>query len=171
MNTRAELLRDVLGLVERYGHDTIRDLARLLGAPELAADLAVVLRAAAEQAPPKRRKARKSSSDDATVAKSVEDVRPLALTLERRLRERSALPRLVDVVEFARRHQIPVGRPKSREVAVSALVRELKKMNDARLSVIEAEFTHLPPAGDDSLAEWSRIILPSRSKVERDPSE
>ncbi len=167
MDKRAELLRDLILLVERYGADTIRDLARLLGTPDLAAELAVVLRAATEHAPQTIRRGGRKRRGTATGPEGPTSFSPEASSLERRLRERRALPRLGDVVAFAQRHRIDIGTPKKRERAVASLLREFRKMDSAHLGDIDKELAATPQIADDTLSDWSRIILPAQDKAER----
>jgi hypothetical protein len=166
-SSQPNLVRDLLALVERHGPTAIHELARLLSTPDLAADLAVVLRAAADLSPSRKKERRPTGSartrqEDSPPASHD----PTSVTqLERQLGRRAALPTLADILTFAEQHDLDIGSPKTREKGVAALMRRLRQMAPEQSERLGREAMSVEShQGDDALSDWSRIILPKDRK-------
>jgi hypothetical protein len=173
----SDLLIDLAKLLRKYGPDEFEDLAKLIGSAEFTGNVSKLLLSVAEesrrhartQPPPAQSRPGKSTMNPDRTQEQLEITDPerasLLAELKLKLTEGGALPRLSDVLSFAKRFNLPGVKATSRDVAVRLLLKSFSRLSTEQVRAI---LEHFSDAAEDAagLKGWTEIILPKRNLKE-----
>jgi hypothetical protein len=172
VTARDELLVDLARLLRKYGPSAFSDLADWLKDPEARSDVISVLDIMVSSSPgtahmPRQAGARRRDAGLASVRRLIDgladedpQMAELLATFVDMLASKQALASVAALQQFARDNGLPPIKAKSRDAAITALVRALMAYDvDAVRSILQ---TMPPPhgrGGDRTLEGWTDVIL------------
>jgi ABC-type transporter Mla MlaB component len=162
-----DLLADIAGLLKKYGPETFEALADSIASHETSQNLVELLQTTARisrTAPTSnheigKRKATRSIRDDLASIETVDPQKFALLTdLYRALQERSILPTLRELRNFAADCDLPAIKADARQKAITPFIRSLIQLPTSELAE-KLRGVESYSRNDKGLQGWSEIIL------------
>ena len=156
-------------IVARYGPDSLIRLASLIRDPQRAEELATVLESAAAQAPRAKArtapKPRKTNGVGMGILNSLKASDPQKHAVLADFREHlisgSLLRSMNEIRQFARSHDLAIGKSSSRNTAIAPLLRSIAELETPAIISLLDSMTKLG-ADDRSLERWRDLIVKPR---------
>ena len=164
------MLSELSRIVERHGADSVLRLARLIRDPQSAAEIAAALENAARKAPQNKAHNRRRNPDRVGmgVLNRLEESDPQKHTVIAEFRDRlvsgNLLGSMNELRQFARMHNLPIGKATSRNAAIAPFLRALAEMETSAISSLLDSLSttgnrHFDDDNDRSLDRWRNLIV------------
>ena len=164
-NKEFELLSDLAKLINKYGPETFEALCEQISNPKFTRDLVILLSTTAKayRVVPKTKTRSRPKLSKNTFLSSLEgsDAEKAALLMEfyDGLKNRSVLPTLREMKDFATDNGLPPVKSTSREKALMPFVRTFLKMPVEEIREHLKRIKPIRSSGDRTLEGWSQIIF------------
>ena len=164
-----KVLSELNRIVARYGPDPLLRLAGVIRDPQRADELATVLESVARQAPKAKPSlnARKANGIGMTVLNDLRESDPqkyeVVVDFRERLISGALLPSMSDIRQFARAHNLSIGKASSRKAAIPPLLRSVSELETSSIVALLAS-TPEPGNSDRSLERWRELIVKPRDQ-------
>ncbi|MCA1619209.1 MAG: hypothetical protein LC795_07840 [Acidobacteria bacterium] len=164
-NKEFDLLSDIAKLIKKYGPETFEALGEQITNPKFTIILADLLSTTAKtyRATPKAKSRSRSKPQKGNFLSRLEESDPekaaLLIELYDSLKNRSILPTLREMRDFATDNGLPTVKSTSREKALIPFVRTFLKMPAEELREYLRRIQPTRSSGDRTLEGWSKIIF------------
>lgn len=164
-NKEFDLLSDIVKLIKKYGPETFETLGKQISNPKFTKVLVDLLSMTTKtyRATPKAKSRSRSKPQKGDFLLSLEKADPkkaaLLIELYDSLKNRSILPTLREMKDFAIDNGLPPVKSKSREKALIPFVRTFLKMPVEEVRGYLRRIQPTRSSGDRTLEGWSKIIF------------
>lgn len=162
-----EMISELSRIVEKHGADSVSRLARLIRDPDFANDLAAVLQNVADDPLSTKDRAGSGSVDRMGIrimdrlSKSDPKKHVAVAEFRDRLLSGDLFRTMADIRQFARLHDLSIGKAASRKQAVVPLLRSISEWETAEIAAL-LESNIEPDDDDRSLRKWRELIVKPR---------
>lgn len=162
-----KILAELNRIIGKYGSESVNRLASLIRDPQFADNMATVLEHMAERAPQREARAKPRSLDriGMGVLNDLRDSDPQKHAVVADFRERlisgSLLKSMSELRQFARAHNLDIGKASSRNAAIAPLLRSISEWETpAIINLLHSTVNSDPD--DRSLERWRDLIVKPR---------
>ena len=170
------MLAELDRIVARYGPGSVTRLAELIRDPQRSEELAAALESAAVR-PPRSKTRPKSQRTDRVGMAVLNDLRlsdpekhSAIAEIRRQLISRTILQSMGELRQFARMHDLAIGKASSRNAAIAPFLRALSQLSPPEIVSLRNSIIH-SNVNDRSLERWRELIVkprPSHNQQEYD---
>jgi hypothetical protein len=168
-----DLLSDIAKLIKKYGPETFEALGDEISSPEFTERLVEVLITTAtvyRKLPQVKRNSRRHSPKldfRSTLARSEAEKFRLLLELHDALKNKSVLPTLREMKDFATDNGLPPVKSTSREKALIPFIRTFLRMPAENIREYLRRIQPRPTSDDRTLEGWSKIIFGNEHRASK----